>query len=102
MYTGEPPAWLISLVDQRMALVEESVGKMPPASLPTIVMTPLCEQPSIIDFDRWNRSCDCCGTYCPPADHFYGGHITRTLRNGIPVNMTFGVCQSCKDGMVQS
>lgn len=99
MYTGEPPAWLISLVDQRMALVEESIGKMLPTSLPTIVMTPLAEKPDVVSFERWNRTCDCCDSYCPDSAAFYAGHITRQLRNGIPVNMTFGVCEACKKAM---
>lgn len=91
------PAWLTHLIDQRLALIEESIGHAVPTT--NIIMTPLTEPgPTATqrELEQWDRSCDNCGRHCPPPKQFYTGHIVRTLRAGTRVYMTFGVCQRCQ------
>ena len=87
------PAWLQAKVDQRMALVAEAV---PAADWPVIV-TPLSEAPEDATPEqrrRWDRTCDCCGRYCPyPREDFYTGQLQRTRPDGVLVLMFFGVCK---------
>ena len=91
------PPWLAAKIDQRMALLEQAVGnKTLDVSL---VMTPLTEPregASDAEHQRWDRSCDNCGRYCPPAADFYTGHVVRFLSNGTRVYISFGVCINCK------
>lgn len=93
MITDIPP-WLQSLVDQRLALIEQH---LPPAEF-TIVMTPLVEpaEDTKQGVDFWERCCDNCQRYCPPDTEFYTGSIQERLRDGRMVVMTYGVCPSCK------
>jgi hypothetical protein len=46
--------------------------------------------------DRYDRTCDLCGTYCPDNELFYTGSIERQIP-GATVMVTFGVCKSCRD-----
>jgi hypothetical protein len=90
--------WLTARVDQRLALVRQAVGAAPAAERPTIVMTPLTEPPEGGDdatYQRWDRSCDSCGKWCPIGD-FYTGHVMRTVGE-VQVFITFGVCPECKE-----
>jgi hypothetical protein len=92
------PAWLTAKVDQRLALVEESIGNADLATT-SIVMTPLLEpHPTApaLTWARWDRTCDSCLVYCPDTEAFYTGHVVRALRNGTQVCITFGVCEICR------
>lgn len=96
--SGKTPPWLTALVDQRLALVEESgvpaaasaLGKIP------LIVTPLTEPPpnaTHVQHSRWDRTCDGCGEYCPYPKDFYTGQVQRTTSTGILVVMFFGVCK---------
>lgn len=93
------PAWLTSLIDQRVALVEDKIGDI---VLDTnIIMTPLTEPPegaSERALKRWDRSCDNpgCHRYCSDPQPFFTLHVVRTLRHGTKVYMTAGLCADCK------
>lgn len=98
MTDQELPAWLVSLVDQRMALLEEA---SPPAAF-NLIVTPLREPPpgtTRKQFDQWERTCDCCLKYCSyPRHDFFTGAIQRTLSDGRLVIMSYGVCTEHKHG----
>jgi hypothetical protein len=94
--TAQLPAWLDAKVDQRLAMVDQA---MPVVGLagPSLIVTPLAEPPEGAtrrDYDRWERTCDCCGKYCPyPKENFYTGHVQRTSKAGLPVIISFGICE---------
>lgn len=95
---GEPrlPAWLTSKVDQRLQLLEHRAAADIASVQPTLVLTPLTEPPagaSPVEYDRWDRTCDCCGKHCPHPVDFYTGQVQRQLKSGVLVIMTFGVCK---------
>lgn len=98
----EPP-WLSSKVDQRFALLRHRVDT-DEVDADTLVMVMLTEPPegsSLLTKARWERSCDNCGTYCPPQEsadestNFYVGHCVRRLY-GAPVAFVFGTCARCR------
>lgn len=92
------PAWFTSKVDQRLAMVEESLKTTGAEPAINVVMTPLAEPPehaSKAEHDRWDRTCDGCGAYVPHTEHFYTGHHEAKTRKGTPVVVIFGVCESC-------
>jgi hypothetical protein len=92
------PAWLTAMIDQRMALMEEHLGN--PANVPAnVVMTPLTEpeeDATNADRERWERTCDNCGTYCDNDTPFYTGSTVR-MRGNVQVIFMFGVCAPCKE-----
>ena len=93
--TEKLPPWLTALVDQRLALMAEHLTGLPfnPGQL---IMSPLTEpDENATDAERarWDRTCDRCGKFCTDSDNFYTGHLMRTLRNGQPVYLLFGVCE---------
>ena len=91
------PAWLVALIDQRLALVEDKLGEVP--AVTHMVMTPLTEpreDATQREYDEWDRTCDSCRKFQPNGKNFYTGHIVRQLKSGLMVYMTFGVCESCK------
>lgn len=92
---SEPPlpAWLTSKVDQRLALLEEHLPVPPDDKV--IVMTPLTEpRPGATrrELNHWERTCDACDKFCR-HEPFFTGHLTRHLKNGLTVAITFGVCE---------
>lgn len=93
------PAWLVALIDQRIALMDELAGDLPQlADANTIVMTPLTEPregASEEEFAIWNRQCDRCKADCRGKD-FYTGHMHRAWK-GMKLLFTFGVCAACKE-----
>lgn len=94
------PAWLVHLIDQRLALIEDKLGASVPDT--NLIMTPLTEpgeKATQREFDQWDRTCDHCGRYCKAPRLFYTGHIVRQLRCNTTVYMTFGVCQRCKPSL---
>jgi hypothetical protein len=90
------PGWLTDLADQRLALIEEAAI---PATFP-VVVTPLREPPETAtarEREQWERSCDCCGKWCPyPREDFYTGSIQRNTKAGVLVLIPFGVCKEHK------
>lgn len=89
------PAWLTSLIDQRLALLEHAIGSL--EFKHDAVFTLLTENPLVPPHIN-ERTCDNpgCRKYCGDDDPFYTGVIERTLRNGKPVIMGYGVCGDCK------
>lgn len=92
----QPPAWLSAAVDQLLARMQSEV---PPAAFAgyNVVMTPLTEPPegaSDAVIERYERTCDNCGAYCPDTVPFYTGAVRRTL-GSTPVEVTFGACERC-------
>ena len=104
--TETAPAWLLAAVDQRLALMKEAAhdAGMPPGKAfgdYELVTTPLTEPregATKAEFDRWDRSCDNCGVFCPKYGEpiLYTGHINREL-GGARVVITFGACAKCKE-----
>jgi hypothetical protein len=92
------PAWFTAKVDQRVALATEAARYMRTPN-EAIIMVPLTEPPpgfSQLDYDRWDRSCDGCGAYCPHPIAFFNGHRTVTNAKGLLVHLVFGLCETCK------
>lgn len=62
-----------------------------------LIVTPLTEPPEGAtrkQYDRYDRTCDCCGKYCPwPRHDFYTGVIQRSTKAGLLVIMSYGVCK---------
>ena len=90
------PAWLSSLADQKLAMVEHSgAPAMAKAQGITVIMTfltePETDSQQAVEF--WENACDNCKKF-PGAQH--GAHVERRARNGVPVVMTFNVCDECK------
>ena len=94
----EPP-WLTAMIDQRMALMEQELGPaVDGLQSYGVVLTLLTEPPegsSHAVAERWERSCDRCGLYCPDDAEFYTGHATREL-GGAKVMVAFGMCPACR------
>lgn len=94
------PTWLISKVDQCLALVEDRLGKEAAKHPDDMILTPLAApepDASEEDFVKWERTCDCCGFYADDDHDFYTGHVYRKLRGGTTVIILFGVCEAHAD-----
>lgn len=83
-------------------MIEEAVASAAIASaeIPPLIVTPLTEPPegaSRRQFDRHERTCDCCGKYCPyPKENFYTGVLQRHTRDGLLVIIGIGTCEEHK------
>jgi hypothetical protein len=94
------PAWLRAAVDQRLALMVQTMGGKLPSNVANVIVTPLTEPPEGAAYgpgteaERWERSCDNCDAYCGDEDKFYFGQATR-FRDGMRVEFTFGACANC-------
>jgi hypothetical protein len=92
------PAWLTPLVDQRLALMEAHLGSTADVGVP-LVMTPVSEpgeHATPEEFERWDRTCDNCGAYCPDPMPFWTGHVLR-MRGEVQVFFMFGACATCRE-----
>jgi hypothetical protein len=95
-----PPAWLTSMVDQKLALMLDVV---PFVGFDVIFMM-LTEPTPADDPKKWERSCDnpSCRTYCPEGTDFYTGQVEATAHNdqhgAYRVIIGYGVCSSCAAG----
>ena len=90
------PAWLLDLIDQRMALIEKDAANLPAEA--ALILTPVTEPSEGAtdeEYQRWDRTCDNCGKDCTRSD-FFTGHAVRRLKDGRRVYLTFGVCSTCK------
>jgi hypothetical protein len=96
--TSDAPGWLTAKVDQRIAELAPVIAAQQ-QNTPSMVMTPLTEPPEDTQesYDRWDRSCDNCGAYCPDDVKFYSGSYSR-LVGGVQVMVSFGVCDNCSHG----
>ena len=96
IHVTKEPAWLSSLADQRLALIEHTgAPAMAKAQGVAVIMTFLTEPAdgSARAMEHWEHACDNCKRY--PGDQ-HGAHVERHARNGVPVVMTFNVCDQCK------
>jgi hypothetical protein len=97
----EEPPWLIAQIDQRIADIKTEMLDAAASADAPFVMTFLNEPDpgaTAEEQDRWERSCDHCGRYCPedgPVD-FYTGHAVRTVEDR-QVLIAFGICDVCKN-----
>lgn len=98
MFTDSLPPWLLSAIDQRLAVLEH---ELPPGIFEASdhIITPLSVPPldhTPEDHIRWERSCDCCNTHCPEHGQppFYITSIELAFKNKSIV-VTFGVCDDC-------
>lgn len=74
-------------------------SEAPPAAFGgyNVVMFQLTEPPEGASrevIERYDRTCDNCGAYCPDPVPFYTGWVRRNL-GSTPVEVTFGVCARC-------
>lgn len=94
------PPWLVEMVENRLTLmVQHGALELARESGAPFVMTFLDEgEPEMTDEERerWERTCDHCGTYIPDDGEFYTGHFKRVI-DGIQVLMAFGICGTCKN-----
>jgi len=89
------PAWVTFLADQRLARILYALGgHLPPPDQYEVVMNPLTEPDEDTDWERWERTCDNCGTFCPEGEDFYAG-VTSREHEGQQVIFTFGACAAC-------
>lgn len=96
MTTKNVPPAIHAMIDQRIALIVATV----PATESTdwgSVITPLTDAPLGVDPERWDRTCDLCGTYCPVDSLFYCGFVGDTIHRRLPIMVSFGLCPSCFD-----
>lgn len=89
------PAWAIAKVDQKLALMESTLPLLPKAAAIVTALTEPPEDATPEQFKTWNRTCDCCETYVPPASTFYTGQLLYT-HNGQRIHFSFGICEMCK------
>lgn len=97
MTEATAPVWLVAMADARVAFMLDQMGGVP-AGYP-FVLTPLTEPP--LDHteeqrERWERSCDNCGTYCPDGTDFLTGLIGRDIGD-TRIEITFGACPECAE-----
>lgn len=91
---GKPePAWLVAMVDQRLALMADM---LPPGAIGehTVIVTPLAEPPenaTARDIRKWENSCDNCGQYRRDLQTY----STVREHDGVPVEFVFGACERC-------
>lgn len=94
----QPPPAIVALIDQRMAMIEDKLGNLP-ANPVNMIITPLTEPrdgATTEEYERWDRTCDACRTYCGPMTPFWTGVAVRSMRNGQSVTLMYGVCKDCK------
>lgn len=87
------PAWLTAAVDQVIAKAEAhgafDVAREGNYAVVSLFLVDLPEDPA--DVPAWENSCDRCGKV---VSDLVAGSSER-VRDGIQVNVTFGVCQEC-------
>lgn len=91
-----PPVWLGAKVDQRLALMDEAIPDRPKDAIIAMFLAEPDPSATKEESDRWDRSCDNCGTYCPEGEAFYTGTLRLNHRNQ-RVIVTLGVCSACRD-----
>ena len=97
--SGQEPAWLTAKADQRVALMKEAIGDLlqPGMDMIFTMLTEPDDDASVGDYDKWDRTCDNCGTYVPPkVAGFFTGQVMREI-NSVPVMVHFGCCKRCSE-----
>lgn len=89
------PAWLTSMLDQRLAQLKHQLGKDTIAKLDYPVLMLSLTDPPLLQPVRWELSCDHCQKYFPTGEGLLVGTAVRTLKPDVMVNITFGVCHDC-------
>lgn len=95
--TQQLPAKLVAMIDQRVAFIKEQTKDVGFGLANTIVsaLTEPDENASDLDYERWERTCDMCGTYVPPEASFYNGAVLRPLRMDVDLTLFYSVCPVC-------
>ena len=94
----EVPAWLRAKIDQRLALMAEVTGgpeNFTGMEIVAMTLTEPGEDCTDAEFTRWERTCDSCGNYCPPAEPFYSGQRMEPW-GPTKVLIIWGECHPCK------
>jgi len=89
--------WLAAAIDQRLALMQEMLDGDKITPTYSLIMSPLTEPrfgASRAEMEKWERTCDNCGAYCPDPIRFYTGSASREVF-GLQVMFTFGACEKC-------
>jgi hypothetical protein len=94
------PVWLTTKIERRLDVIRDGMMAAARNTGAQFVMTYLDEpDPGATDAerDRWERTCDNCGRYCPPDGEwdFWTGHVVREI-DGRQVMIAFGVCAVCR------
>ncbi len=89
----DEPSWLISAVDQRMALLEQQLDAIGAHGMYDAIVTPLTPDPGGDQHETWNKSCDHCGGHFP--DTILSGYVTRQTKDKVLVQIHLGVCPAC-------
>jgi hypothetical protein len=87
------PGWLVSAVDQRLALLEEQLEAIGARDQYDIVVTSLTPDPGGDEHNIWDKSCDHCGNYLP--DTILSGYVNRRTKAGVRVQIHLGACSAC-------
>lgn len=89
------PVWLTTRVDALLAELEPALrGAATVSSVVLCTLSEPAEDASAAERERWERTCDRCGTYCPDETTFYTGTLTRD-QAGVQVIIGFGICPAC-------
>lgn len=91
------PEWLVAAADVRVSFMLSQMGGIPDGY--PFILTPLTEPPAgwtDAQRERWERTCDHCGLYCPEGTDFLTGLISRDI-DGTRIEITFGACRACAD-----
>lgn len=103
MNETEIPAALAAKIDQRVALMEDKAAEgiaefAAGAEGRGIAVTPLTEPEDWgVTYDRWERTCDVCGSFTPYGDEsFISGTSPRSLKSGIQLLVMWGLCKRCQ------
>jgi hypothetical protein len=92
-----PPRWLTTAADLRIGFMLEQMGGDVPEGYP-FILTPLTEPPEHFtdeERERWERTCDNCGKFCPEDTEFYTGAIGREVTEDTRIEIMFGACPAC-------
>jgi hypothetical protein len=93
----EPTAWMRQKVRERLVQARPVLRAESPRGWAVVILmlTEPDEDASDEERERWELSCDRCGTYCPPPSDFFTGQVT-VVERGHRVAITFGMCRACK------
>lgn len=94
----DPPPWLVAMVDQRVALMKQSIGELGFRKIKRdmgVLLTPLTEPregATQVEMEEWNFTCDHCGKV--DREGLHAGHHVRYVYH-VRVELMFGVCSEC-------
>ena len=90
------PAWLLARTDQVLAEMRENLTADRLAGFKAVLIPLFDPGPGLdeAEAERWDRTCDNCGTYCPDGTSFYVGQSQREM-HGKSVILMFGSCGQC-------